>query len=65
VVLKSRARVVGDIHHQSLAIERGAFFDGRSVQLRGNGQTTKKLDKKTLRQTQNDAKETIAPHRAG
>ena len=22
----------GDIHHQSLAIERGALFDGRSVQ---------------------------------
>ena len=65
VVLKSRARVVGDIHHQSLAIERGAFFDGRSARLRGNGKTPKKLEKKTLRQTQNDAKETIAPHRSG
>jgi cytoskeletal protein CcmA (bactofilin family) len=31
VLLKSRAHVVGDIQHQSLAIERGAFFDGRSV----------------------------------
>ncbi len=29
VVLKSQAHVVGDIHHQSLAIERGAYFDGR------------------------------------
>ena len=32
VVLKSQAHVVGDIHHQSLAIEKGALFDGRSVQ---------------------------------
>ena len=31
VLLKSHAHVVGDIQHQSLAIERGAFFDGRSV----------------------------------
>ncbi len=37
VVLKSQAHVVGDIRHQSLAIEMGAFFDGRSVP--GNGQT--------------------------
>lgn len=32
VVLRSRARVVGDIHHQSLTIGKGAYFDGRSVQ---------------------------------
>ncbi|MGH6866287.1 MAG: bactofilin family protein [Methyloceanibacter sp.] len=32
VVLKSRAYVVGDIAHHSLAIESGAYFDGRSVQ---------------------------------
>ena len=31
VILKSQAHVVGDIHHQSLAIERGAYFDGRSI----------------------------------
>jgi cytoskeletal protein CcmA (bactofilin family) len=31
VVLKSRAHVVGDIKHLSLAIETGAYFDGRSV----------------------------------
>ena len=31
VLLKKRAYVVGDIQHQSLAIEAGAFFDGRSV----------------------------------
>ncbi len=31
VLLKSRAHVVGDIQHNSLAIEPGAYFDGRSV----------------------------------
>src|SRR6516164_8865945 len=39
VILKSQAHVVGDIHHQSLAVESGAYFDGRSVHVRGNGQT--------------------------
>jgi cytoskeletal protein CcmA (bactofilin family) len=52
IVLKSRAQVVGDIHHQSLAIESGAFFDGRSVQVRGNGQAAEKLDKKSVRQVE-------------
>ena len=32
VVLKSRAHVIGDIHHRSLAIENGASFEGRSIQ---------------------------------
>jgi cytoskeletal protein CcmA (bactofilin family) len=50
VHLKSQAHVVGDIHHQSLAIDRGAYFDGRSVQVRGNGQTSKKLESKSTRQ---------------
>jgi cytoskeletal protein CcmA (bactofilin family) len=31
VALKSHAYVVGDIQHNSLAIEAGAYFDGRSV----------------------------------
>jgi cytoskeletal protein CcmA (bactofilin family) len=31
VLLKKRAHVIGDIQHQSLAIESGAYFDGRSV----------------------------------
>jgi cytoskeletal protein CcmA (bactofilin family) len=53
VILKSQAHVVGDIHHQSLAIESGAFFDGRSVQIRGNGQTPEKLERKSLRQIAN------------
>jgi cytoskeletal protein CcmA (bactofilin family) len=34
VVLKSQAHVVGDIHHRTLTIERGAFFDGCSLQAR-------------------------------
>src|SRR5215471_9508353 len=31
VILKSHAFVTGDIHAQSLSIERGAYFDGRSL----------------------------------
>jgi len=50
VILKSQAHVVGDVHHQSLAIESGAYFDGRSVQVRGNGQTPEKLERKSVRQ---------------
>ena len=53
VVLKSRAQVVGDIHHQSLAIDSGAFLDGRSVQVRGNGQTATNLERKPVRQVTN------------
>jgi len=53
VHLKSQAHVVGDIHHQSLAIERGAYFDGRSVQVRGNGQPPEKLESKSRRQISN------------
>ena len=53
VILKSQAHVVGDIHHQSLAIERGAYFDGRSVQIRENGQTPEKLERKSLKQIAN------------
>lgn len=32
VCLESKARVTGDVHHESFAIEKGAFFDGRSKQ---------------------------------
>jgi cytoskeletal protein CcmA (bactofilin family) len=31
VVLKSHAQVVGDVQCQHLAIERGAYFDGRAI----------------------------------
>ena len=64
VILKSQAHVVGDIHHQSLAIESGAFFDGRSVQIRGNGQTPEKLERKSLKQIAN-TREPLSPDRAG
>jgi cytoskeletal protein CcmA (bactofilin family) len=59
IILKSRAHVIGDIHHQSLSIENGASFEGRSVQTgRAKGNVTqpgeaapqpsgKKLGKKT------------------
>ena len=50
VILKSQAHVVGDIHHQSLAIESGAYFDGRSMQVRVNGQASEKLEAKSLKQ---------------
>jgi len=60
VILKSQAHVVGDIHHQSLAIERGAYFDGRSVQVRGNGQTLEKVEKKSLRQIANNRRENLS-----
>jgi cytoskeletal protein CcmA (bactofilin family) len=30
-VLKSRAHVVGDIQHQCLCVEPGAYFEGRST----------------------------------
>jgi len=53
VILKSQAQVVGDIHHQSLAIEKGAFFDGRSVHMRENGQAPGKLERKSARQIAN------------
>ena len=32
VSLESKANVTGDIHHESLSIEKGASFDGRSLQ---------------------------------
>jgi cytoskeletal protein CcmA (bactofilin family) len=51
--VKSQAHVVGDVHYQSLAIESGAFFDGRLVQVRGNGQTPEKLEWKSMRQIAN------------
>ena len=50
IVLKSRAQVVGEIqYYQSLAVETGAFFDGRLEQVRGDGQTAKTLEKKSVR----------------
>ena len=36
VILKSQGHVLGDIHHQSLSIEGGDYFDGRSQQRRAS-----------------------------
>jgi cytoskeletal protein CcmA (bactofilin family) len=56
--LRSQAHVVGDIHHQSLAIERGAYFDGRSIQVRGaNGHQPERVGHKRLKQVTNDSQE--------
>ena len=50
VFLKSQAHVVGDIHHQSLAIESGAYFDGRSIQAReANGHQPERLGQRLKR----------------
>jgi cytoskeletal protein CcmA (bactofilin family) len=50
VVLKSRSHVVGDIPHQSLGIEKGAHFEGRSVQThQGNERQPDKAGKKPPR----------------
>jgi cytoskeletal protein CcmA (bactofilin family) len=62
VTLKSQAYVVGDIHHKSLSIDSGAYFEGRSVQSRGNGQTQDKLEKRSVRQI---ATSTRTPAAAG
>ena len=49
VILKSQAHVVGDIHHQSLSIESGAY--GRSQQTRAaNGRKPQKLARKPIRE---------------
>jgi cytoskeletal protein CcmA (bactofilin family) len=62
VILKSQAHVIGDIHHQSLSIESGAFFDGRSVHARANGQGAERveadrLEKRSVRQIGAGARE--------
>jgi len=59
VILKSQAHVVGDIHHQTLAIERGAYFEEHSVQARGaNGQQPERPGSEQLKYV---AKESRAP----
>src|SRR5713101_6854380 len=61
VVLKSQAHVVGDIHHQTLAIEAGAFFDGRSVQAReSNGHQPERVGTKPPREVANNSREAVA-----
>ena len=50
VILKSHAYVVGDIHHESLAVGSGAVFEGRSIRIHGpNDSVTAQEDKKRSR----------------
>jgi cytoskeletal protein CcmA (bactofilin family) len=50
VVLKSQAHVIGDIQHQSLTIEKGAYFDGRAKQEHAaNGREPERGTRRTLR----------------
>ena len=57
VVLKSQAHVVGDIHHQSLAMEKGAYFEGSSIQAHGaNGQQPDKVGKTSPREVADSSK---------
>ena len=53
VVLKSRAHVVGDIQHQHLSIERGAYFQGRSV--RSTETNTRKAPEKLTARLRKEA----------
>ena len=51
VVLKSQAHVVGDIHHQTLTIEKGAHFEGRATQTHGaNGRQPESASKEPIRE---------------
>ena len=55
VTLKSRAHVVGDIHHQSLSIKEGAHFEGRSVQTSKEKQAVPEKAWKKLRSVPGNA----------
>ena len=62
VLLKSQAYVIGDIHHQSLAIEKGAYFEGRSIQTgRETERQLESVDSKRRKQVANHSQE---PHAA-
>jgi cytoskeletal protein CcmA (bactofilin family) len=51
VSLKSQAHVVGDIHHQNLTIEKGAYFDGRAKQAHGaNARQPERVSKEPHRE---------------
>src|SRR5262245_29487514 len=52
VALGSKAHVVGDIRHDSLTIEKGAYFDGRAKQAHGtNERQAESVNRRTLRQS--------------
>jgi cytoskeletal protein CcmA (bactofilin family) len=49
--MRFRTRRLGDIHHQSLSIEGGAYFEGRSQQTRAaNGREPDELARKPMRE---------------
>jgi cytoskeletal protein CcmA (bactofilin family) len=62
VSLESKANVTGNIHHESLSIERGATFDGRSLQKNkpAGVTSTKSTSKKTSNDADSDEPETSA-----
>jgi cytoskeletal protein CcmA (bactofilin family) len=61
VILKSQAHVVGDIHHHSLAIESGAYFEGRSMQTREvNGQEPERAATKPLGEIRQKSREVVS-----
>ena len=50
VILKSHAHVVGDVHQPACGHRKPSHFDGRSVQVRENGQASERLERKSVRQ---------------
>ena len=58
--MKKRAHVIGDIQHQSLAIESGAYFDGRSVR-----SATSNVPVQTERRAAGAALRSLAPRGCG
>jgi cytoskeletal protein CcmA (bactofilin family) len=61
VVLKSQAHVIGDIHHQSLAIEKGAYFEGNSMRSQGtNEPQTVRVVKRRRGETADDIASNVA-----
>lgn len=61
VILKSQSRVVGDIHSRFLSIESGAFFDGRSTQMRdAKASERERVGRKAIREITQKEKEPAA-----
>lgn len=61
VTLQSSSRVEGDIYHQSLAIEQGAFFEGKSRRAEDPMAGIKSPDAATAPAPRGPAPSTIAP----
>lgn len=63
VALESKANVTGNIHHESLSIERGASFDGRSLQKNKPAKitSTKSAAKKNAEDADSDIADAAPP----